>query len=515
MVGKTTATETDTTLRREQPVLTFRRFAIAFHLVATAAEDGPKRAEEAKADRADDARARAEWGLASYEDDMLLYAHRDDAPFTTWIVPSKLQTATVFFPRELSYESEGKVRHLHCHGATDAGRTRRFRVTLAETKFRSERLAVLSLVLTPSAPGSEESVLNEYDVIKLVKLWEGGEGGLGESSAIAEEGDPDVWFDTDLGKRATLHDLAVQAFPAWRPLGPAEDPCSPPGRGFFTTTARKGYRVGTVELELVPGPWTQELFCDIAMLGKHGEAPNRDPEGLRWDRVVAVGGILQGLLDFVRIEDYELADVFAEVDVDPDGEELRAFHKGTLLSLSVEAEPQTEHEAEASDEERAKPMGVDAYLAVPNIVLLYSEQRLKSARLCVNNLSARQRAPFGDRAAIGATENGLSTVARMLAQQLPDVFHYPSERDLQQRGRDSRGLADLETYVRLRIDDLSGVLESRVRLRDRWTAAVGIAIGVVTAFLVQQAIEGKPLWLIFGAAVVLFVVFLWLRDKIF
>jgi hypothetical protein len=513
MVGQTTATETRT--RREEPVLTFRRFAIAFHLVATVAEDDPDRPREATG-RSDEAQARAERGLASYEDDMLLYAHRDDAPFTTRIVPSDIQTLTVLFPPELVYESEGNIRHLQCDGAGDVGRKRLFRVTLAETEFKSERLAVLSVVLTPSVVGAEDSVLNEYDVIKLVKLWEGGEGALGAPSAIAEEGDPNVSFDTGRGERATLHELAVQAFPGWRPLGPAEDPCSPAGRAFAAvTTARKGYRVGTVELELAPNPWTHELFGDIAMLGKHGEAPNRDPEGLRWDRVVAVGGILQGLLDFVRIEDYELADVFAEVDVDPDGEELRAFHKGTLLSLSAEAEPQPEHEADGSDEERAQPMGVDAYLAVPNIVLLYSEQRLKSARLCVNNLAARQQVRFGDRIAIGATENGLSTVARMLAQQLPDVFHYPSERDLQQRGRESRGLGDLETYVRLRIDDLTSVLESRVRRRDRSTAAVGIAIGVVTAFLVQQAIEGRPLWLVFAAAVVLFAVFLRLRDRIF
>jgi hypothetical protein len=44
---------------------------------------------------------------------------------------------------------------------------------------------------------------------------------------------------------------------------------------------------------------------------------------------------------------------------------------------------------------------------------------------------------------------------------------------------------------------------------------LGIAVGVVTAFLVQQAIEGRPLWLIAIAAGVLFGVFLWLRDWLF
>ena len=54
-----------------------------------------------------------------------------------------------------------------------------------------------------------------------------------------------------------------------------------------------------------------------------------------------------------------------------------------------------------------------------------------------------------------------------------------------------------------------------MRHRDRWTATLGIAVGVVTAFLVQQAIEGRPLWLIVLAAALLFAVFLWLRDKLF
>lgn len=98
---------------------------------------------------------------------------------------------------------------------------------------------------------------------------------------------------------------------------------------------------------------------------------------------------------------------------------------------------------------------------------------------------------------------------------MPNVFHYPSEQKLQNRGHQARGLDDLETFMRLRIDDLSNVLQSRVRRRDRWTAVLGIAVGVVTAFLVQQAIEGRPLWLVALGAFALFGVFLWLRDRIF
>jgi hypothetical protein len=63
-----------------------------------------------------------------------------------------------------------------------------------------------------------------------------------------------------------------------------------------------------------------------------------------------VAGILQGLLDFREIDDDELADVFADADVDADGEELRAFHKGTLLSISAEAD---------DSDERPSPVGID------------------------------------------------------------------------------------------------------------------------------------------------------------
>jgi hypothetical protein len=479
----------------EEPELTFWRYAIAFHLAARwCGDDRPALRGGTHLERA----------MESYEDDMLLYAHRDEAPFRTRVVPTEIEAVTVRFARELTYEAEGRRKRLRCADATEAGRTRNFGVALGQTLFERSELAILSFVLTPLEPPAEDFVLNEYDVIKLVKLWEGGEG-VGDAASSLTEG-RDVWFATVPGERRTLHHLAALAFPGWQPLGYEHVGCEED----IATTARSGYRVGTVELELPPSEWRHDLFRDLATLKRRREAPSSD--GKRWDRAVAVGGILQGLLDFRQIEDYELADVFADVEVDPEDETMRAFHKGTLLSLSAEAEP------EDDDEERPSPIGVDPYLAVPNIVLLHDEQRLKTARLRERNLSLRQRGPLRGwryRAAIHETENGLSEMAGLLAQHLPNVFHYSSERRLQKRGRQSRGLDDLEAFMRLRMDDLSSVLQSRVRRRDRWTAVIGIAVGVVTAFLVQQAIEGRPLWLIVLAGAVLFGVFLWLRDRLF
>jgi hypothetical protein len=486
---------TEVTESHEDPKLTFEQYSIAFHLVAEWRGDGRPPRPGATL---------VEGAMRSYEDDLLLYAHRGEPPFWTRVVPTEIESVAVHFAPHLTFESEGKRKRLVCGDEAQPGRTRSFGIAAGETVFPESDIGILTVVLTA------DDELDEYDLIKLVKLWEGGEGSAGADSAIAEG--VDLWFSTETDESTTLHGLASAVFPdAWELLAYGSEP-----RRNRPTAARYGYRVGTLELELPPDEQTTELFADIARLKRRREAP--DPESDAWDRVVAVGGILQGLLDFRVIEDYELADVFADVDVKVDDETMRAFHKGTLLSLAAgeEAEAPEDGSTQAGEPEddRPAPIGIDPYLALPNIVLLHDEQRLKTARLKERELSPGQRAPIRLRAGIGKTQDGLSEMAQLLAQDLPNVFHYTSERRLQQRGRASRGLDDLETFMRLRMDDLSSVLESRIRTRDRWTAAVGVALGVVTGFVVQQAIEGRPLWLVVIAGG-LFGVFLWLRDRLF
>jgi hypothetical protein len=487
VAARTTSTEQQPQQQplAERPVLTFRRYAIAFHLAAEwRGEDDPHVRGESVRERA----------LESYEDDMLLYAHRGDPPFRTRVVPAAVEAVTVRFPPLIAYEAEGRRKRVRCFGATEEGRFRTFSLRLGQTWFERSRLAVLTFILTPNA----DSDLNEYDVVKLVKLWAGGEAVADEPSI--NEG-PDVWFAIEDVEHATLEELAAHEFPGWRPLRYEQR------EGAELATVPVAYRVGTVALEMPAEDCPAEVFADLAALKRRREAPT---ERARWDRAVAVGGILQGLLDFREIDDSELADVFAEADVDAEGEELRGFHKGTLVSLSAEVD--------GDEDERPSPIGIDPYLAIPNIVLLHNEQRLKSARLREHDLSRRQRGPFREwrgRAPIGDTENGLGEMAGLLAQHLPNVFHYASERRLQKRGHHSRGLDDLETFMRLRMDDLVSVLQWRVRRRDRWTAVLGIAVGAVTAFLVRQAIEGSPLWAVVLGALALFAVFLWLRDRLF
>lgn len=317
------------------PVLSFGSCAIAFHLAASWSDGTPPVEGRNERERA----------MESYQDDMLLYAHRDDPPFLTR-VSTRHETVTVRFPAALTYEAEGRRKEVRCYGATDDGRVRRFELRLGQTWFERSQIGVLTIVLVPPEPSSPESELNEYDLIKLVKLWEGGEAVSGGPS-IDEAGA--LWSVAG----DALDGLAGRAFQGWNPLR------YDVGSADSLTAARAAYRVGTLELELPPSEWRHELFEDIARLKRRREAPDRE-DGQRWSRVVAVGGVLQGLLDFRAIKDDELADVFAAVDVNAVDETMRAFHKGTLLSLATEAEPDKSGEGRAttvSDRGRPVPRG--------------------------------------------------------------------------------------------------------------------------------------------------------------
>jgi hypothetical protein len=156
----------------------------------------------------------------------------------------------------------------------------------------------------------------------------------------------------------------------------------------------------SVDDEKKPGEPTTQLFRDLPILKSRRQAPKRERDRSRWDRAVAVGGILQGLLDFQRVEDYELADVFAEVDVDAEGETMLAFHKGTLLSLAA-AEPEgtsrrtrgTTTRAPRTNRSASRRSASTGTSRSRTSSSCTTSSGLKAARLEERRLSLRQSAP--------------------------------------------------------------------------------------------------------------------------
>lgn len=516
----------------EAPALEFNEYTLAFHLAVEWKDDQVSTASR-RAERGEAGGGNGVEPMESYERDMLLYAHRDEPPFYTRVVsvPDAMARLTAHFPAELVYESELRRIRLQIERGEKRGRSRTFAVFASETIFEHSRITILNLALRPLDDAPAESQLNEYDVIKLIKLWEGGEG------KPAADWDNEILFETADGESATLDKIAGRLFPKALPRDTQIE------NGKLSRLRRRrvhhdsaqaapplAYRVGTVELQVPKTEWRDQLFSDIAALKEGSDPPDQETERARWDRVVAVGGVFQGLLDFDVIDSDELADVFAEVEVAvaPDDQSVAGFHKGTLLSLSVESddsERPSPTEADRDDDERPSPIGVDPYLAIPNVVLLHNEQRLKAARQLELHLSRGQPGRSrsgGDRVDIDDTANGLALMTGLLAQHLPNIFHYQSERRLYEDGGHSRGFDDLETLIRLRRDELASTLQRRERRRDRWTAVLAIVsaivVGVVAAvqnLLVQRAIETLDWWIALILAGLLYLAFFQVRNRLF
>jgi len=215
-----------------------------------------------------------------------------------------------------------------------------------------------------------------------------------------------------------------------------------------------------------------------------------------------------------------LSDVFADTELED--ESLLAFHKGTLLWLSIEGSSQ-EEDREA---ELAHPIGMSPYLVIPHAVLLHNEQRLKSALIRANELltgqerggrlielGGRRLSIGGARISIEETEAGIRDVSEALAQRLPNIFHYQGERSLYELGTRSRGFDDFDPVIRLRLAELQGRLESRMRLRDSWTLGLTITFFAIAAL--QLALTSVEWWASLLLLAVLAVLVWQLRKKLF
>jgi hypothetical protein len=151
--------ELDDLVRVEDPVFRFDRYGVAFHFAAWQRDVVPP--------------LRSSRAIESFERDILAYAYRADPPFATRVdVAPQIRHVDVRFAPHVSYLSEGRPTTLVV--ADGAGTVRRAELHIGETRFASG-LTVLHVILGPG-PDPDASALTEYDLIKLAKFWEVGEG---------------------------------------------------------------------------------------------------------------------------------------------------------------------------------------------------------------------------------------------------------------------------------------------------------------------------------------------------
>jgi hypothetical protein len=436
------------------PSLKFGRFGIVLHFILRAPET------VTELPPADSARPNP---FASFEEDLLSYHYQPgrghtgeaDVRFFNRLVREDEELVVEYSaPDALQYQSEGEIKALDLP-PPDVGdeRRRRFRIHASRTLFPVSRYVVCHLALSPEP----DAVVDEYDVVILSKLWQGGEAWDAMEAIRFDLGD-------DL-RNVNVRALAKHVFSAQEGAESAPDTAWYP-------------RAGTVQLitdDPAPGVDWPSIWRSVLVLIDDKE--NEEELVERIDRgdplgrqLRALGGIVQGILDFKAIDAWELEDVFKGPDVDPT--HLTGIHKGTLVCVM---------ESDRSYEACANRIGVSPYLLFPQTALLHNEAVLDGVEEVADEV---EQTAEGKRDSIPKLSDCLKRMRKQLEWYLPDVFHYPSERDLFETGEKTRGLAERREALAARADEIDArwklAVEKRRSLSETVRNVLLAALSIVT-----------------------------------
>jgi len=472
--------------------LEFERFGVVLHFAVMEAEE-PGEAEPGLS--AVLPNVEEPGPFASFEEDILSYRSRSarENDSRHWV---RSETVTVkseaislgeggtlmlAVPVPITFWSEGRKRDLYFPPPVENGfRLRRVAVKASRTRFPSGH-SICHLAIVQAEPGDR---LDEYDVIALSKLWQGGENWLSAADKIRVHSDPSA----DGEKGVPIGRFAEEVF--------ARTPIEPKVRG------------GTVQLICQsPDDVDWKGIWDAVKQFAADEDPEDElvtetPFGKRvtplGKQVTALAGIVQGILDFQAVDIAELKDVFAgHVNTE---ECFTGIHKGTLLCVM---------DSDRAYEAVASTIGVSPYLLLPQAVLLHNEVLLEKVEEEAENVESEG----------GRRPGGLENVLERLAHYIPDVFHYAQEHSLYECGEKTRGLADRRTEMGPKVARIEAQRKSFVESRRTWAETVrNILLGLIGFVSTLHYVHGSTsrIAVFFAFAVVLTILHThpWWPDRL-
>jgi hypothetical protein len=387
-----------------EPSLRFDSFGIVLHFVAD--DEQMREAMKARLEAAVEGRQGAPNPFTSFAEDIVKY---EDAPHRQGLVYQPLRARRIMpgerrasssrtsppspvgaakfvsaplysgcalldLPTETEFQSEGRRRRFHLPLTSMNGDERKVRVRVRSsiTWFPDTDIMILNLALVESEV-DEGGPLDEYDLILLTKLWQGG-----ESTA-------------DLVEHVTLDKCPVGAYARKHFLSAASSSDTDASDHALEV------RAGTIQL-ITPGgddaqDWRRIWMAIAPDAGEEQKEDSADDLRLMrkapFDKLptplgrqtLAVAGIVQGLLDFEAVDAEELGEVFEPHQIDEDG--FCGIHKGTLLTIG-----DTDRAYEAARDK----IGVSPYALLPQVVLLHNEELLDQVLRTGDSVRARPEA---------------------------------------------------------------------------------------------------------------------------
>ncbi|HSP41741.1 MAG TPA: GNAT family N-acetyltransferase [Luteolibacter sp.] len=415
--------------------------------------------------------------ISSMELDLLSYRYQTDRPFFTRCESNGRIPLTIVFPAEFTYQSEGRTTTLTCPSPI-----RRAEACLNSTTFPLSGLRIWHLVLTPSQNEdmpAEERAFNEYDIIKLIHLYDGRSEHTGLLDKIGFEGIGSAPGGPP-SERGTVdvHELLAELK---RRGSLSQDNGTFPGKGdSLHLTA------GTVQIEV---GWNISENATLASLFEavcEARQPDGEAEvaklkdwlkagGREAAMLMACCGIVTGIFDFEEIDEEEVLDTLEPTFADA-GTLLR-IHRCTLVSMT---------ESDRALRECWSRVGISPYLIIPHALLLHNEKVVDLANSATDSGLRSLR--------LAEMEGGARRASECLDRlHLPNVFNYVTERTLYERGNAGRGSMEKFTATRLRLQELQAQIElAWQHRRDR--GQMFIAIILIPLSLIQLKTPIAEFW---------------------
>jgi len=224
-------------------------------------------------------------------------------------------------------------------------------------------------------------------------------------------------------------------------------------------------------------------------------------------KLKALGGVVSGLLDFDRIEDWELADVLDPTMADKSS--LVCLHRGILVAVA-------EQDRAFESQDCRSQIGISPYLILPQAVLLHNQEIL---RRVAEVLPSQRKRHAGNLESIKATVDW-----ELKQNMLPNIFYYWHERTLYEKGFIELGLDLAGTRAEQRLAELTARIEADARRRGRRAdymveGLIAILTAVFVKDLIDQALKSYPAWqgpafyILLGAIAIVFGVLIWRTGR--
>ena len=395
--------------------------------------------------------------------DQLSYRFQVNPPFGSQCESSPRLPITIIFPDKFEYFSEGKQWTLRCHQPR-----RDARLTVSSTRFHDSGIRVWHVVITPQ----ENGAFNEFDIIKLIHLYDG----RAEHTKLKEE----VRFRVDqYSEEIEASRLLLSV-------------CAEVSQVAKLTA-------GTVEI--IPGPQASESdgFDKLLHIVQNARKPDggechgrleqwMGAKAREWQVLKAYCGIVTGIFDFDNMDVDELLDTLEPTVSESSG--FLLINRCTLTHIPKKVR---------LTDELWSTVGISPYLIIPHAVLLHNEALVDEAAEKVDKVlptgpETGKKGIFALLLEEWSQKSYLSKLGEAHKEAdrnlnrlyLPNVFNYPTERSLYEKGGHQRGSADKQSATLTKLGELHNLIEvekNKQRKRGQRTIAMVLLLLVLVEFV--------------------------------